>query len=267
METALIRSLMDKDFYDDHRGIKCPDKLFGKDLRSLLFPTVENSTLSTQVGSGIHGGGASLAHFYIRNLTDLTMCRIISVALIFLSNCSAPGTALLGPAFTGVTTKSVSQASLSFGTNQIVRKVNETGESVLLWLYNYKPDVTLLKDHRSKPWMYDYTKAPCKYMLGEARSKYTSGLPGAGGAIQLNGETLKTEAQVELDKLQEAIIESQLLDNEFANMADPLGRANVGFGHPKRKRSGHSQKGLCACKQCLVADVLQKFFMVPRGSQ
>lgn len=50
---------------------------------------------------------------------------LISVALIFLTNCSAPGTALLGPAFTGVTTKSVTQASLSFGTNQIVRKVNE----------------------------------------------------------------------------------------------------------------------------------------------
>lgn len=26
---------MDKDFYDDHRGIKCPDKLFGKDLRKI----------------------------------------------------------------------------------------------------------------------------------------------------------------------------------------------------------------------------------------
>jgi hypothetical protein len=42
-------------------------------------------------------------------------------------------------------------------------------------------------------------------MLGEARSKYTSGLPGAGGAIQLNGDALKGEAQVELDKLQEAV--------------------------------------------------------------
>jgi len=46
--------------------------------------------------------------------------------LVFLTNCSAPGTALLGPIFTGATTKSVAQASLSFGTNQIIRKVNET---------------------------------------------------------------------------------------------------------------------------------------------
>ena len=44
--------------------------------------------------------------------------------VILLTGCSAPGTALLGPAFTGVTTKSVAQASLSFGTNQIIRKVD-----------------------------------------------------------------------------------------------------------------------------------------------
>ena len=42
-------------------------------------------------------------------------------------------------------------------------------------------------------------------MLGEARSKYASGLPGAGGAIQLNGETLKSEAQAELQGLKESI--------------------------------------------------------------
>ncbi len=45
--------------------------------------------------------------------------------LIFLSNCSHPGTALLGPAFTGVTTGSIGQASVSFGTNQIIRKIHE----------------------------------------------------------------------------------------------------------------------------------------------
>jgi len=42
-------------------------------------------------------------------------------------------------------------------------------------------------------------------MLGEARSKFTSGLPGAGGAIQLNGTELKAEAQAELEKLNEQI--------------------------------------------------------------
>jgi len=35
MELALIRSLMDKGFYDDHRGARCPDRLFSKDVRKI----------------------------------------------------------------------------------------------------------------------------------------------------------------------------------------------------------------------------------------
>jgi hypothetical protein len=50
---------------------------------------------------------------------------IISL-LFMLANCSTPGTALLGPAFTGATTKSLAQASLSFGTNQIVKRVHSS---------------------------------------------------------------------------------------------------------------------------------------------
>lgn len=35
MELSLIRSLMDKEFYDNHRGAKCPDRLFSKDVRKI----------------------------------------------------------------------------------------------------------------------------------------------------------------------------------------------------------------------------------------
>ena len=35
MELALLRSLMEKSFYDDHRGAKCPDRLFAKDNRKI----------------------------------------------------------------------------------------------------------------------------------------------------------------------------------------------------------------------------------------
>ena len=35
MELSLIRSLMDKEFYDEHRGAKCPDRLFSKDARKI----------------------------------------------------------------------------------------------------------------------------------------------------------------------------------------------------------------------------------------
>ena len=35
MELGLLRSLMDKQFYDDHRGAKCPDRIFSKDVRTI----------------------------------------------------------------------------------------------------------------------------------------------------------------------------------------------------------------------------------------
>jgi len=35
MELSLVRSLMDKSFYDDHRGSRCPDRLFSKDVRKI----------------------------------------------------------------------------------------------------------------------------------------------------------------------------------------------------------------------------------------
>jgi replicative DNA helicase len=35
MELALIRSLMNKEFYEDHRGARCPDKLFSADVRKI----------------------------------------------------------------------------------------------------------------------------------------------------------------------------------------------------------------------------------------
>ena len=35
MELSLIRSFMDREFYDEHRGARCPDRLFSKDVRKI----------------------------------------------------------------------------------------------------------------------------------------------------------------------------------------------------------------------------------------
>jgi KaiC/GvpD/RAD55 family RecA-like ATPase len=35
MELALIRSLMDREFYEEHRGARCPNRLFSKDVRKI----------------------------------------------------------------------------------------------------------------------------------------------------------------------------------------------------------------------------------------
>ena len=34
-EVALLKTLLDKDFYELHRGIRCPDKIFTKDVRKV----------------------------------------------------------------------------------------------------------------------------------------------------------------------------------------------------------------------------------------
>ena len=94
----------------------------------------------------------------------------------------------------------------------IVRKVRRTGENVLLWMYNYKPDVTLLTDTRCKSWIYDYTLARSKYMLGEARSKFAT-IAGPQGGTTLNGDTLKQEAISELEKLEQDLY--NLVDSQM----------------------------------------------------
>ena len=48
---------------------------------------------------------------------------IIFIPIIFLTNCSGPGTAFLGPTFTGVKTGSIYQTSLSYGSGKIVNTV------------------------------------------------------------------------------------------------------------------------------------------------
>lgn len=74
----------------------------------------------------------------------------------------------------------------------LIRNIRGEGETVMLWLYNKKPDVTLLQDPYVKPWLEKYTLGLCKQQLGEARSKFST-IAGPGGGTSLNGDTLKSE--------------------------------------------------------------------------
>ena len=74
-------------------------------------------------------------------------------------------------------------------------------EELLLYCYNYRPDSELLSDYLAVQWIKDYTLAACKYMLGEARSKFAT-IAGPQGGSTLNGDTLKAEAQSEMEKLE-----------------------------------------------------------------
>jgi hypothetical protein len=74
-------------------------------------------------------------------------------------------------------------------------------EELLLYAYNYRPDSQLLEDYLAKQWIKDYTLASCKFMLGEARSKFAT-IAGPQGGSALNGDALKAEAQSEMEKLE-----------------------------------------------------------------
>jgi hypothetical protein len=77
-------------------------------------------------------------------------------------------------------------------------------QEVLMFVYNHRPDSQLLSDYLAKQWIKDYTLASCKYMLGEARSKFPT-IAGPQGGTALNGDSLKAEAQAEMEKLESEV--------------------------------------------------------------
>ena len=82
-----------------------------------------------------------------------------------------------------------------------------TNETLMLMAYNYRPDSELLTDYLASQWIKDYTLATCKFMLGEARSKFAT-IAGPQGGTTLNGNDLKAEAQNEMEKLEKELAES-----------------------------------------------------------
>ena len=73
-------------------------------------------------------------------------------------------------------------------------------ESVMIQAYNVKPDITIITDTYAGQWIKDFTLANCKIMLGQAREKFAS-IVGPQGGTALNGASLKSEGQTEVDAL------------------------------------------------------------------
>lgn len=82
---------------------------------------------------------------------------------------------------------------------QLIRDPKGTGESVLLWTYNLKPEFNLLSDYQIRQWFRDYMVANCKMIIGEAREKFST-IAGPQGGGTLNGTAMKGEAQAAMDK-------------------------------------------------------------------
>lgn len=83
---------------------------------------------------------------------------------------------------------------------QFTRDFKSTGERILLWTDNLRPEIQLLQDPGIGIWLTDMTLAGVKMLIGEAREKYNN-IPGPGGGTSLNGTAMKAEAKEMSEKL------------------------------------------------------------------
>jgi hypothetical protein len=97
-----------------------------------------------------------------------------------------------------------SEINFDFNSNTKKLRISQRPqgeESILLWMYNHKPDFVLFQDNYAGIWIKDYALANCKMMLGEAREKFAQ-IASPQGGTSLNGAQLKAEGKAELDALE-----------------------------------------------------------------
>lgn len=82
---------------------------------------------------------------------------------------------------------------------QLIRDPKGSGEVVLLWTYNLKPEISLLADYQIVQWFRDCMTGASKYIIGEAREKFGT-IAGPQGGGTLNGAAMKAEGQAMIDK-------------------------------------------------------------------
>lgn len=97
---------------------------------------------------------------------------------------------------------------------KLVRNITSSGETVLLWTYNLKPEIQLLTELQTSQWIRDYTYANCKLMVGEASERFAS-IAGPNGGTSLNGSALKGEAKADMEQLIEDL-------ENYVDGSDPL---------------------------------------------
>lgn len=86
---------------------------------------------------------------------------------------------------------------------KFVRDFKGSGEQILLWTDNLKPEIMLMQDVFIANWISSWTLGQCKMIIGEAREKFSS-IAGPGGGTSLNGSQMKAEgAKIHEDLLTE----------------------------------------------------------------
>lgn len=85
-------------------------------------------------------------------------------------------------------------------TIRFVRDFKGSGEQVLIWADILRPETSLLQDPGISPWLYDFTLATLKTIIGEAREKFST-IAGPSGGTALNGAAMKSEGKQEQERL------------------------------------------------------------------
>jgi len=80
----------------------------------------------------------------------------------------------------------------------LMRDIKGSGEVVLLWCYNLRPEAQLLTDFSTSQWVKDYMIGSCKVMIGEAREKFAT-IAGPSGGTALDGAQMKSEGNAIMD--------------------------------------------------------------------
>jgi hypothetical protein len=75
-----------------------------------------------------------------------------------------------------------------------------SNEEIMLWVYNTRPDSSIINDTYAGQWIKDYSLANCKLILGQAREKFAS-IAGPQGGTALNGASMKAEGLADIDRL------------------------------------------------------------------
>jgi hypothetical protein len=102
----------------------------------------------------------------------------------------------------------------------VTRKISQP-EKVIIECLMERTEQELHLDRWCKQFIQNWALAECKMQLGLIRSKYSSGTPGANGAINLNGELLISEARQDQTELKQSV-----MDLEFGGM---IGLGNASF--------------------------------------
>jgi hypothetical protein len=148
--------------------------------------------------AGTSGTGVEFEPFNTMYLNNMLIQNATNFAGLMNYEFYADRRELLARMFGGYVTFTFNQNDK---TTMLHRKFR-MDDQVYVWCWIERDDEDLLMDPYASPWLRDYAFAKAKFMLGEARSKFAT-IAGPQGGTSLNGDALKSEAQVDIEKLEE----------------------------------------------------------------